>query len=134
MDTTGYIERLLFVASVANDMDALLDKLHGNDVGLGYDYSEPNIRKRIEASNEGDRALSKYIAELPLEHLERIHALMYAGRDRESPSDLKQSFVTRGIARADMERSVAEKRLNLRTYFENALAQTNVHGVDPNTF
>jgi hypothetical protein len=132
--TTKCIDDLLRIARVANDIAALLDELYGIDEKLGYDFFAANTRERMGARNEGDEALKKFLAGIPLAHLERIHALMYAGRDNESPVVVKDDFLKRGESRSDMERSVAEKRPALRTYFDKALKRVRADGIDLDTF
>jgi hypothetical protein len=132
--TLDHLERILRVADIATRTDSTLDELHGLDTEFGLNFFDPATRKRMAETNIGEQALEKLLSALPLSDLERIHALMYAGRDRESATYMKGYFSKRNESRKDMERSIAEKRPALRTYFDRALERAKEDGEDPNTF
>ncbi len=132
--TTDYIERILRIANIANRTDVTLDEMHGLETEFGVNFSDPLTWKRMADTNIGEQALTRLLPTLPLEDLKRVHALMYAGRDRESATDMKKYFSTRGESRKDMEHSIAEKRLALATYFGRALERARDDGEDVDTF
>jgi len=132
--TTDYIDRILRVAEIANRTDATLDELHGLDTELGINFFDPVTWDRMKETNIGEHALAKLLAALPLADLERIHALMYAGRDDESSTYMKAYFLKHQESREDMERSIAEKRPALHTYFNHALQRVLKDGVNVDAF
>jgi hypothetical protein len=129
-----YINQIIQAADEASVIDAQLDDRYGIDNSLGIDPSAPCIVDRLNAKNGGDEKLKSILRAMSLGDLERIHALMYAGREREPVSYMRDYFRKEGKTRIDMERAVLEKSTALRTYFDNACAKAATDGVDINTF
>ena len=132
--TLDYVDQIIRVAGIATETDSTLDELHGLDTDLGLDYFDPVTRTRLAAVNIGENALEKLLSSLPLDDLQRIHALMYAGRDSNSAIDVKKEFSERGESRENMERSIAEKGPSLRTYFDKALEKAKKDRLNINAF
>lgn len=129
-----HIDRILRVAAIAEKTDASINELHDINTELGLEYFDDKTQARLRETNVAVVVLEAYLETLEIEQLRRIHALMYSGRDGESPSIVKRDFEQRGEGEAELVRTIVEKRLALGTYLPKGILNAQLLGIDVETF
>lgn len=103
-----------------------------DDLGI-YALSDDGLAFSQD-SNVGDVHLKDFLESLELETLQRLQALMYSGRDKQSPRFVKAAFLKRSDTKEEIVRTIFEKRPSLETYFTRGLEQAQKENLDLDTF
>lgn len=152
------VRRIQELADLGNKAEEQKREAFGMDE-LGISLLDLDSIAMAYDLNVGDEDLLKFLKSLDTETIRRLHALMYSGReyhpmldapapdsdsesetesesedgfDSESAPEFKKFFLE--DSREDMIRTIAEKRPNLRNYFDRALVRSREEGVDLDTF
>lgn len=127
------IEDIVELAQDADVSDELKRQAYGMN-NLGLDPFSDDGRAYVNDPNPKVETLEILLNSLELETLERLQALMYSGRDRDSAIGLKKYFRDRDEDKEEIVRTICEKRMNLATYFRDGLKLAQEHNLNIDKF
>jgi hypothetical protein len=132
LTTRAHIERILELAYLARQADAELDKRHGSDRKHLVSMSDEKMARIAKDPNVPDQQLEQYLNNMPLESLQRVHALMYSGRDIVDARLYREQF--KNETREQLIHPIMEKRSNLAMYLRGGLKQAGKDHLDLGKF
>ncbi len=110
-----------------------LNEKHGIDPAIGLRLFDPQSTIRMLDVNQEAERLKRYLSIVDYETLLKLEALMYFGRDCDSPfAETVERCRRRREARSDIVRAVLEKVPACARYFSDAVERLVEEGVDVN--
>jgi hypothetical protein len=94
--------------------------------------SDEKMARIAKDPNVPDQQLEQYLNNMPLESLQRVHALMYSGRDIVDARLYREQF--KNETREQLIHPIMEKRSNLAMYLRGGLKQAGKDHLDLGKF
>lgn len=129
-----HISNIIRLSELAKKTDLTLDDLSNFDRSLGVNLGDPKWHERMKEKNIAEEALKKYLDNLSHDDLERVHAVMYSGRDKVSAKKMKENFSRMNETADDYRRTILQKKTSLKKYLSDGVRLNKQDGLEFDEF